>query len=53
MDRDRVVAIGAFDHHGLTGAALQQAGHSPTQTVAENTQSPTNPATTINHGISL
>jgi hypothetical protein len=33
--------------------ALAQAGHSPTQSVAENAQSPSNPATTINHGISL
>ena len=45
-----------FDRHAqpiTRENALEQAGHSPTQTVAENAQSPTNPATTINHGISL
>jgi conjugative relaxase-like TrwC/TraI family protein len=45
-----------FDRHAQPTTrenALEQAGHSPTQTVAENAQSPTNPATTINHGISL
>jgi hypothetical protein len=45
-----------FDRHAqpiTRENALEQAGHSPTQSVAENAQSPTNPATTINHGISL
>ncbi len=45
-----------FDRHAqpiTRENALEQAGHSPTQSVAENAQSPTNPATTINHGIGL
>ena len=45
-----------FDRHAqpiTRENALEQAGHSPTQSVAENAQSPTNPATTVNHGISL
>jgi len=45
-----------FDRHAQPTTrenALEQAGYSPTQTVAENAQSPTNPATNINHGISL
>jgi ATP-dependent exoDNAse (exonuclease V) alpha subunit len=45
-----------FDRHAqpiTRENALEQAGHSPTQTVAENAKSPTNPASTINHGISL
>jgi hypothetical protein len=45
-----------FDRHAqpiTRENALEQAAHSPTQSVAENAQSPTNPATTINHGISL
>jgi len=45
-----------FDRHAqpiTRENALEQAGHSPTQTDAENAQSPTNPATTINHGIGL
>jgi conjugative relaxase-like TrwC/TraI family protein len=45
-----------FDRHAqpiTRENALEQAGHSLTHSVAENAQSPTNPATTINHGISL
>jgi conjugative relaxase-like TrwC/TraI family protein len=45
-----------FDRHAqpiTRENALEQAGHSPTQSVADNAQSPTNPATSINHGISL
>jgi hypothetical protein len=45
-----------FDRHAepiTRENALEQAGQSPTQSVAENAQSPTNPATNINHGISL
>jgi conjugative relaxase-like TrwC/TraI family protein len=45
-----------FDHHAepiTRENALEQAGHSPTQSVAENAQSPSNPVTSINHGISL
>ena len=45
-----------FDRHAhpiTRENALEQAGHSPTQSVEENAQSPTNPATRINHGISL
>jgi conjugative relaxase-like TrwC/TraI family protein len=45
-----------FDRHAqpiTRENALEQASQSPTQSVAENAQSPTNPATAINHGISL
>lgn len=45
-----------FDRHAqpiTRENALEQAGHSPTQSVAENAQSPTNSVTSINHGISL
>ena len=45
-----------FDRHAqpiTRENAFEQAGHSLAQSVAENAQSPTNPATTINHGISL
>jgi len=45
-----------FDRHAqpiTRENAFEQAGHSPTQSVAENAQSPTNSATTINHGIGL
>jgi len=45
-----------FDRHAqpiTRENALEQARQSPTQTVAENAQSPTNPVTRINHGIGL
>ena len=45
-----------FDRHAqpiTRENALEQAGHLSSQSIGENAQSPTNPATSINHGISL